>query len=307
MTIYCGREFSPADIQTINRLMQDDPRLRRTALSRMLCELFEWRKPNGELKDMTCRVALLRMQADGLITLPPSAQRSTSPRREPHCPPTAATDAQPPLLLPVHELAPLRLCPVTTPASSRLWNEYMARYHYLGYTPMSGSQMRWNVFAGEQLVALLSFGASAAEARRARALHWLERTPAAEESAARGQQRAIPDPALDPVQGAGLEDPVQDRSAVARRLASSLRLPTGAVRDLRRVATSPRHLLQGCQLDPRRSDHRPRKEVPRSPPDHPDQGHLVVPLAQGLRPRPLQIGRRLRVYRMFTVAETKLG
>ena len=41
MTIYCGREFSPADIQTINRLMQDDPRLRRTALSRMLCELFE--------------------------------------------------------------------------------------------------------------------------------------------------------------------------------------------------------------------------------------------------------------------------
>ncbi len=26
---------------------------------------------------------------------------------------------------------------------------------------MSGSQMRWNVFAGEQLIALLSFGASA--------------------------------------------------------------------------------------------------------------------------------------------------
>lgn len=175
MTIYCGREFSPADIQTINRLMQDDPRLRRTALSRMLCELFEWRKPNGELKDMTCRVALLRMQADGLITLPPSAQRSTSPRREPHCPPTAATDAQPPLLLPVHELAPLRLCPVTTPASSRLWNEYMARYHYLGYTPMSGSQMRWNVFAGEQLVALLSFGASAWKlAARERFIGWNE-------------------------------------------------------------------------------------------------------------------------------------
>lgn len=175
MTIYCGREFSPADIQTINRLMQDDPRLRRTALSRTLCELFEWRKPNGELKDMTCRVALLRMQADGLITLPPSAQRSTSPRREPHYPPTAATDAQPPLLLPVHELAPLRLCPVTTPASSRLWNEYMARYHYLGYTPMSGSQMRWNVFAGEQLVALLSFGASAWKlAARERFIGWNE-------------------------------------------------------------------------------------------------------------------------------------
>jgi hypothetical protein len=175
VTIYCGREFDPADIQTIKRLMHDDPRLTRTALSRRLCELFEWRKPNGEFKDMTCRVALLRMQTDGLITLPPSAQRSMSPRPKPHFPPTPATDAQSPLLLPVHELAPLRLCPVTNRASSRLWNEYMARYHYLGYTPMSGSQMRWNVFAGEQLVALLSFGASAWKlAARERFIGWKE-------------------------------------------------------------------------------------------------------------------------------------
>lgn len=155
MTLYCGREFSPDDIQTIKRLMQDDPRLTRTPLSRKLCELFEWRKPNGELKDMTCRVALLRMQTDGLITLPPSHQRSTNLRRKPHFPPTTATDPQTPLLQPVHELGRLTLCLVTTAASSRLWNEYIARYHYLGYTPMSGSQMRWNVFAGERLVALL--------------------------------------------------------------------------------------------------------------------------------------------------------
>ena len=51
--------------------------------------------------------------------------------------------------------------PIRGTPASRLWNEYVERYHYLGYTPMSGSQMRYNVFAGEQLVALLSFGASA--------------------------------------------------------------------------------------------------------------------------------------------------
>ena len=44
---------------------------------------------------------------------------------------------------------------------SRLWNEYVQRYHYLGYTAMSGSQLRYNVYAGDKLVALLSFGASA--------------------------------------------------------------------------------------------------------------------------------------------------
>jgi hypothetical protein len=65
------------------------------------------------------------------------------------------------LLQPVHEIGPLTLGIIAPGATSRLWNEYIARYHYLGYTPMSGSQMRYNVFAGEQLVALLSFGASA--------------------------------------------------------------------------------------------------------------------------------------------------
>jgi hypothetical protein len=159
MSIYCGREFSADDIQTIKRLMEQDPSLKRAPLSRRLCELFEWTQPNGALKGMTCRVALLRMQADGLITLPPSQMANM--RRRPHFPPTAATDGQTPLRQPVHELGALTLRPVTATPASRLWNEYIARYHYLGYTPLSGSQMRYNVFAGDQLVALLSFGASA--------------------------------------------------------------------------------------------------------------------------------------------------
>lgn len=158
MTIYSGREFSLQEIEQIRQLMQQNPALLRTPLSRKLCELFAWTKPNGELKDMSCRVALLRMQADGLITLPASRMPH---RGRPHFPATAATDAQAPLLLPVHELGSLSLQPVLGTPASRLWNEYIQRYHYLGYTPMSGSQLRYNVYAGEQLVALLSFGASA--------------------------------------------------------------------------------------------------------------------------------------------------
>ena len=58
---------------------------------------------------------------------------------------------------------------------SRLWNEYIARYHYLGYTPMAGSQMRYYVFAAGQLVALISFGASAWKlAQRERFIGWQE-------------------------------------------------------------------------------------------------------------------------------------
>lgn len=159
MTIYCGRDFSPADIQSIRDLMRHDPKLQRTPLSRLLCERFDWFKPNGGLKDMTCRVALMRMQADGLITLAPS--RKVNRSRRPDFPATTASDAQSPLLRPVHEVDAVTLRLVAGTAASRLWNEYVQRYHYLGYTPMSGSQLRYNVYAGDKLVALLSFGASA--------------------------------------------------------------------------------------------------------------------------------------------------
>ena len=173
MTIYCGREFSPEDIQTIKLLMEHHPLLKRRPLSRKVCERLGWLKPNGELKDMTCRVAMLRMHADGLITLPPAQSRGV--RVKPNFPPTAASDPQTPLTQPVHELGALRLCPITDTASSRLWNEFIARYHYLGYTPMSGSQMRYNVFAGDRQVALLSFGASAWRlAGRERFIGWQE-------------------------------------------------------------------------------------------------------------------------------------
>ena len=159
MTVYCGRDFSPTDIQTIRDLIAHEPALLRSPLSRRLCELFGWRKPNGELKDMTCRVALLRMHEQGLITLP--ASRIQAVRRRPDFPATPASDPQAWLLQPVHEIGPLTLRLVAGAGVSRLWNEYIQRYHYLGYSAMSGSQLRYNVYAGDKLVALLSFGASA--------------------------------------------------------------------------------------------------------------------------------------------------
>jgi hypothetical protein len=44
--------------------------LNRSHLSRMFCEKTDWRKPDGAVKEMSCRVALLKMHRDGLITLP---------------------------------------------------------------------------------------------------------------------------------------------------------------------------------------------------------------------------------------------
>ena len=72
MTVrYCGRDFSEDELLQIRCLIVDNPDSSRAELSRQTCRLLAWHKPDGGLKEMSARVAMLRMQADGLISLPP--------------------------------------------------------------------------------------------------------------------------------------------------------------------------------------------------------------------------------------------
>jgi hypothetical protein len=153
---YTANELS----NTLTRLMNEHPGIKRSPLSRLVCEALNWRGVDGRLSEMTCRVMMLRLQKDGLITLPPS--QIPNPRRRARYEATSLTDPQTEINQPVHELPALRIEIVQGQGcASRLWNEFMARYHYLGYTPLSGHQMRYQVYAADKLVALLGFGASA--------------------------------------------------------------------------------------------------------------------------------------------------
>jgi len=126
-------------------------------LSKEVCGMFQWLKPDGHLKDMSCRVAMLRMHKDGLIELPPPTQ-SKAPLKKIEF--TSGTDPQSPVVCSVNQLPQLHLKMVTKDTSA-LWNEYIERYHYLGYTPLPGAQLRYLITAGKQIVALTGFGAAA--------------------------------------------------------------------------------------------------------------------------------------------------
>jgi len=154
---YCGRDFEPAEINLIHELLKT-PQINRARLSRAVCERLNWRRDNGGLKDMSCRVALLRMQADGLITLPPP--RNAKPiAYQSYAHIEQAVLA--PVSVPGIELATLSLDLVLTKADSLLWNGYIQRHHYLGHQLMPGAQLRYFVRAAGHIVAALGFGASA--------------------------------------------------------------------------------------------------------------------------------------------------
>ena len=58
---YRGREVTDADVAFIQQLIDAHPTLSRRALSRKLCEAWNWRQPNGQPRDMVCRGLMLHL------------------------------------------------------------------------------------------------------------------------------------------------------------------------------------------------------------------------------------------------------
>ncbi len=162
---YCGRLFILEEIECIRRLIASEPKLNRVQLSRMVCDKLSWLRPDGRRKDMSCRVAMLRMERDGLITLPPPQKGNGNGNTRPRL--TAASDPQLPITQPAGALGELIFQPLNSREDSSLWNELIERYHYLGYKPLPGAQLRYLVYSDpaatgkQRLLAALGFGAAA--------------------------------------------------------------------------------------------------------------------------------------------------
>ena len=158
---YCGRVFTADEMQAIGGLIADPRKLCRAALSREVCRMLDWRKPDGGLKDMSCRVAMLRMHRGGLIQLPAPRRPAPNGRTRPRI--TSRSEPQTPVTEPAGQLGQLRFVVVSgNKEASPLWNELVQRHHYLGYQPLPGAQMRYLVYSHDgRLLAALGFGAAA--------------------------------------------------------------------------------------------------------------------------------------------------
>jgi hypothetical protein len=74
-----GRTLSGDDLAAVRALIAEHPDWHRTSLSHHLCELWNWRNGAGRLKDMAARTRLLKLQARGLVELPPPPSRTRRP------------------------------------------------------------------------------------------------------------------------------------------------------------------------------------------------------------------------------------
>ncbi len=158
---YHGRDFTTGEMALMRALIASSPQQTRAGLARAFCRAIGWVKPDGGLKAMMARLTMLKIHRDGIITLPPP-RRLRLPPRPPSFGPETEPPASPPLTL--EAARPLHFVKVTGAGrgASRLWNEFIARYHYLGYKTLVGAQMRYAVHDRDgHPLAMLGFSAAA--------------------------------------------------------------------------------------------------------------------------------------------------
>jgi len=159
MVVACGRHFGEGELQKIRGIIGVDPPPNRRRIATLTCEALDWFGADGRAKEMSCRVALLRLARKGLIELPPPTCGNGN--RKPYISQVTIRPPDTEIAGLVRDLGHLQVGVVCSRADSRLWNEAIARFHYLGFRPLPGAQIRYLVRRERDLVSVVGFGAAA--------------------------------------------------------------------------------------------------------------------------------------------------
>ena len=138
---FCGRTFCTNELELMRQTAREFSALGVTEIARTVCELLEWKRPGGGLKNHECRQLLERLQAEGLLQLPDLRKLGGRGRRRVN----VSEDSREPAILEctASECEPLELALVEGRAERRRWREQVERYHYLGCRVPFGANLRY--------------------------------------------------------------------------------------------------------------------------------------------------------------------
>jgi hypothetical protein len=156
---YRNRTITQDDIVYIQKVIVDHHAEGRTAISRRICQAWNWRQANGQLKDMVCRGLLLILERKQLISLPPRIKGNNNSHRH-QKPPATIEVCQQPIAIPLKDLTPIELRQVRRSHEEKLFNSLIQQFHYLGYSKPVGEHLKYLAFAGERLLACIAFSSA---------------------------------------------------------------------------------------------------------------------------------------------------
>ena len=156
---YRRRAVTREDIATVRKVIESHPDKSRRFISQEICRLWDWRQPNGVLKDMVCRSLLLVLESKGLIGLPARKCTPPNPLAKRQKPPRAMVD-QTPVHCSLGDLFPVRLEQVRRTAFEKIFNGLVSQHHYLGYSQPIGEHLKYVAFSNDRPIACLAWGSA---------------------------------------------------------------------------------------------------------------------------------------------------
>ncbi|MCP5018067.1 MAG: DUF4338 domain-containing protein, partial [Ketobacter sp.] len=156
-----GRYFSKKELIYVQQTVDAFLHLSLTELAQTLCEHLHWVTPRGRNKVNACLTALEKLEKVGIVNLPQKRQQK---QRETKAILWSA-QSQPSALIECSfdALGHVNLEVVTEKAQAKLWNEYVDRYHYLGYRHPLGASLKYFIVSGrpdKQILGCLLFSAA---------------------------------------------------------------------------------------------------------------------------------------------------
>lgn len=156
---YRHRVITDEDLVFIRKLIAEHPGASRWALSKKLCEAWNWVQANGALRDMVCRGMMLMLHRAGRIDLPPARHLPRNPMVKRKRPVRVEVD-ETPLRAGFAELGPLEVRQVRRTPEEALFNSLLEQHHYLGYTQPVGEHLKYLVFAQGRPVACVAWSSA---------------------------------------------------------------------------------------------------------------------------------------------------
>jgi len=162
-----GREITAQELDDVQETVELFPSLSRKELAATISEHLEWVTVTGGSKIDACMKLLEKLESEGLIKLPAKQEQYRRDHTQKSMVATSRTDPMADIKGKLKDIGQVRVEVASDKESTGLCDEYINRYHYLGYKKPFGYSLRYLVESDHNFLGCMIF-AGAAKALGAR-------------------------------------------------------------------------------------------------------------------------------------------
>ncbi len=170
-----GREISGREIDGIREVTRLCIGLSLQELAHTVCEHLGWVTASGRHKMRACVRLLEKLRDAGTIELPAKREQKKSPKKV--ITRTTETEPRAKIRAELSDIGEVELEVASSKTNKVLWNEYVDRYHRLGFKRPFGCRIRYFIVSKQgELGCILLAGAAKSMGVRDRWIGWSEET-----------------------------------------------------------------------------------------------------------------------------------